>query len=65
MLMEIKTNIGTFGDFKDVETCMRLEGHEKVKVISIKAMMTTWESIIGEYTYNEIKQVINTKGVLE
>lgn len=60
MLLEIGTNIGTFGSFKDVETCMRLEGHDKVKIIYIKAMFTTFfESLAGEYTYSEIKQVIS------
>lgn len=62
MLMEIGTNIGTFGSFKDVEACMRLEGHDKVKIIYIKAMFTTFfDSLAGDYTYSEIKQVIDTK----
>ena len=65
MLMEIKTNVGTFGSFKDIETCMRLEGLERIEVISIKALMTTWERLAGEYTYDEIKRVIDTEGVLE
>ncbi|NLJ90441.1 MAG: hypothetical protein GX323_06020 [Clostridiales bacterium] len=63
--MEIKTNIGTFGSFRDIETCMRLEGLKNIEVISIKALMETWERLAGQYTYNEIKQIIDTKGVLE
>ena len=63
--MEIKTNIGTFGDFKDVEACMRLESHSEVDIYAIKALMTTWKCLTGKYTYNEIQQIIDTKGVLE
>ena len=63
--MEIKTNVGTFGNFRDIETYMRLEGLEKIEVISIKALMETWERLAGQYTYNEIKQVIDTERVLE
>ena len=65
MLLEIRTNLGTFGDFKDLETCMRIEGHGEVVICHVKAMMTTWEHLIGKYTYDEIKQVIDTEGVLE
>ena len=63
--MEIKTNVGIFGSFRDIETYMRLEGLKNIEVISIKALMETWERLAGQYTYNEIKQVIDTKGVLE
>jgi len=65
MLLEIRTNLGTFGDFKDLETCMRLEGHSEVDIYAIKALMATWEHLAGKYIYNEIKQIINTEGVLE
>jgi len=65
MFMEIKTNVGTFGNLRDIETFMRLEGLEKIEVISIKAMFSIWESLVGVYTYDEIKQAIDTKGVLE
>lgn len=65
VLMEIKTNVGTFGNFKDVETYMRLEGLENIEVISIKALTETWERLAGQYTYSDVKQIINTKGVLE
>ena len=65
MLLEIRTNLGTFGDFKDLEACMRIERHSEVVICHIKALMTTWECFTGKYTYNEIKQVIDTKGVLE
>lgn len=30
--MILETNIGNFGNFKDLETCMRLEKHEKVVI---------------------------------
>lgn len=30
--MILKTNIGNFGNFKDLETCMRLENHDKVVI---------------------------------
>lgn len=63
--MEIKTNIGTFGNFRDLETCMRLEEHEKVNILSIKALLTSWEKLAGEYTYNEIKRVNEMKGELD
>jgi len=62
--MEIKTNIGTFGSFRDIETYMRLEGLENIEVISIKALMETWEHLAGQYTYSDVKRIINTKGVL-
>ena len=65
MLLEIRTNLGTFGDFRDLETCMRVEGHTEVVICHIEAMMTTWGCLTGKYTYDEIKQVIDTKGVLE
>ena len=65
MLMEIKTNLGTFGDFKDLETCMRLEGHNEINIYAIRAFMTQWEHLTGKYSYDEIKSVIDTKGVLE
>jgi len=65
MLLEIRTNLGTFGDFKDIETCMRIEGHTEIVICYIKAMMTTWECFRGKYTYSEIKQIIDTEGVLE
>lgn len=65
LLMEIKTNLGTFGDFKDLEICMRLEGHSEVDIYAIKALMETWECLAGQYTYSDVKQIINTKGVLE
>jgi len=52
MLMEIKTDLGTFGDFRDIETFMRLEGHDKVKVICIKVIFKTLDGFVGEYTYN-------------
>jgi hypothetical protein len=63
--MEIKTNIGTFGNFKDIEVYMRLEGHNEIDIYTIRAFMTQWEHLTGKYSYNEIKQVIDTKGVLE
>ena len=65
LLMEIKTNIGTFGSFRDIETYMRLEGLESIEVMSIKALMETWEHLAGQYTYNDVKQIIDTDGVLE
>lgn len=65
MLMEIKTNVGTFGNFKDIETYMRLEGHSEIDIYSIRAFMTQWEHLTGKYSYNEIKSVIDTEGVLE
>jgi len=65
MLLEIRTNLGTFGDFRDLEACMRIEGHGEVIICYVKAMMATWKCLTGKYTYNEIKQVINTEGVLE
>ncbi len=65
MLLEIRTSLGTFGNFKDLETCMRLEGYSEVDIYAIRAFMTQWEHLAGKYTYNEIKQIINTEGVLE
>ena len=65
MLLEIRTSLGVFGDFKDLETCMRVEGHTEVVICHINAMMTTWKCLTGKYTYNEIKQVIDAEGVLE
>jgi hypothetical protein len=63
--MEIKTNVGTFGDFKDIEAYMRLESHSEVDIYAIRALMTTWEHLTGRYSYDEIRQIINTEGVLE
>ena len=40
MLMEIITNIGTFGNFKDIETYMRLEGHSEIYIHTIRVFMT-------------------------
>ncbi|HHW90087.1 MAG TPA: hypothetical protein GX745_04200 [Clostridiales bacterium] len=65
MLMEIKTNIGTFGNFKDIEIYMRQERHSEINIYAIRAFMAEWEHLTGIYSYNEIKQVSDTKGVLE
>lgn len=61
MMLEIVTDLGTFGDFKDIEACMRLEGHDEVNIYIIKVMMTTMIGFTGKYTYDEIKQIVNNK----
>ena len=65
MLMEIKTNVGTFGNFKDIEAYMRLEGHSDIYIYTIRAFMAQWEHLTGKYNYDEIKRVIDTERVLE
>lgn len=61
MMLEIVTDLGTFGDFKDIEACMRLEGHNEVNIYDIKVMLTTFKGFIGKYTYSEIKQIVTAK----
>lgn len=57
----VVTNIGTFGSFKDLEKCMRFDGHSKVNIIGITlyGSPSNFNSLGGNYTYDEIKQVVN------
>ena len=66
MIREILTNVGMFGSFKDVVTHMRFEGLETIEIKYIRPWSNTYfDRLAGVYTYDELKQVIDTKGVLE
>jgi len=66
MIREILTNVGMFGSFKDVVTHMRIEGLDTIEIKYIHTWADTfYDRLAGVYTYDELKQVIDTKGVLE
>lgn len=53
--MIIETNIGNFGNFKDLEICMRLENHDKVVINKADWWGTNLKLLKNlELTYEEV-----------
>ncbi|NLJ91322.1 MAG: hypothetical protein GX323_10560 [Clostridiales bacterium] len=66
MIREILTNEGMFGSFKDIVAHMRVEKLETIEIKYIRTWANTYfDRLAGVYTYEEMKQVIDTEGVLE
>ena len=66
MIREILTNQGMFGSFKDLVTHMKIEGLDTIEIKYIRIWANTYfDRLSGVYTYDEMKQVVDTKGVLE
>ena len=66
MIREILTSEGMFGNFRDIVTHMRIEGLDTIEIKYIRTWANTYfDRLAGVYTYDEMKQVIDTKGVLE
>lgn len=66
MIREILTSEGMFRNFKNIVTHMRVEKLETIEIKYIRTWVNTYfDRLAGTYTYEEMKQVIDTKGVLE
>ena len=66
MIREILTNEGMFGNFRDVVAHMRVEGLDTIEIKYIRTWANTYfDRLAGVYTFDEMKQVIDTEGVLE
>ena len=57
--MKIETNIGNFGDFKNLEICMRLENHKKVVINKADWWGTNLKLLKNlELTYEEVLEML-------
>lgn len=57
--MVLETSVGNFGNFKDLETCMRLENHSKILVYKADWFGTNLKLVNDlELTYSEVLNIL-------
>lgn len=57
--MIIRTNYGEFGNFKDLEIFMRLEGLQTMELLDVQYWGIDLSFTKGTYTYSQILEILN------
>lgn len=56
--MIIETNIGNFGNFQDLLTCMQQENHDTVNINKVEYWFAKLPLTEGHYTYQQVQNLV-------